>query len=123
MALLLDTNVLVDHLRGLPKAVRFVQSLTSKPSASVATLMELFAGAESRAAEQRIRRLQGWVRFIDVDAPIAEAAGQYIKHYQAAHGLDDLDAIIAATAEHHGLPLATLNVKHFPMFRKLVAAY
>ena len=34
-----------------------------------------------------------------------------------------MDAIIAATAEHHGLRLATLNVKHFPMFPKLKRAY
>jgi len=32
-------------------------------------------------------------------------------------------AYIAATAEHHGLKLATLNVKHFPMFPKLKRAY
>ncbi len=40
-----------------------------------------------------------------------------------SHGLDDIDALIAATAEHHGLRLATLNVKHFPMFPKLRRAY
>ena len=123
MAVLLDTNIIIDHMRGLPKAVRFVQALTGKPSASVATIAELFAGADSRTEEERIHALQAWVRFLDVDARIAENAGQLMKHYQAAHGLDDLDALIAATAEHHGLPLATLNVKHFPMFKKLKAAY
>jgi predicted nucleic acid-binding protein len=40
-----------------------------------------------------------------------------------SHGIDIPDAIIAATAEHHGLKLATLNVRHFPMFRKLKPAY
>ena len=40
-----------------------------------------------------------------------------------SHGIDIPDAIIAATAEHHGLRLATLNVKHFPMFPKLKRAY
>jgi predicted nucleic acid-binding protein len=43
--------------------------------------------------------------------------------FAPSHGLDDVDAIIAATAEHHGLRLATLNVKHFPMFPKLKRAY
>ena len=45
------------------------------------------------------------------------------KHYQRSHGLEFPDALIAATAEHHGLTLATLNVKHFPMFRNLKPAY
>jgi predicted nucleic acid-binding protein len=30
---------------------------------------------------------------------------------------------VGHTAEHHQLPLATLNLKHFPMFPKLSAAY
>lgn len=46
-----------------------------------------------------------------------------MRHFAPSHGLDDLDAIIAATAEHHGLELATLNTKHFPMFRRLKRAY
>ena len=40
-----------------------------------------------------------------------------------SHGIDIPDAIIAATAEHHGLRLATLNTKHFPMFPKIKRAY
>jgi predicted nucleic acid-binding protein len=31
--------------------------------------------------------------------------------------------VIAATAERLGLPLATLNVRHFPMFEGLEPAY
>ena len=37
--------------------------------------------------------------------------------------LDTCVLDVAATAEHHGLELATLNVKHFPMFKRLKAAY
>ncbi len=50
-------------------------------------------------------------------------AGVFSRLYEPSHGLDDIDALIAATAEHHGLRLATLNVKHFPMFPKLKRAY
>ena len=34
-----------------------------------------------------------------------------------------MDALIAATAKAHGLPLATLNIKHFPMFDGLTRPY
>ena len=54
---------------------------------------------------------------------IASRAGVFVRHYQASYGLDDIDALIAATAEHHDVKLATLNVKHFPMFAKLRRPY
>ena len=37
--------------------------------------------------------------------------------------LDFPDAVIAATAMHHGLELVTLNLKHFPMFPDLQRPY
>ena len=46
-----------------------------------------------------------------------------MRHFHKSHGIDIPDALIAATAEHHELRLATLNVKHFPMFPKLRRAY
>jgi predicted nucleic acid-binding protein len=39
----------------------------------------------------------------------------------AAIGVADL--LIAATAERLGLPLATLDVRHYPMFEGLEPAY
>lgn len=46
-----------------------------------------------------------------------------MRHYRASHAIDLPDALIAAAAEHHGLTLATLNVKHFPMLNGLRRAY
>ena len=85
--------------------------------------MELYAGVGSRAEERKIEGILQASHVLAVTLDIARAAGQHVKHFKPAHGLDDLDAIIAATAEHHGLPLATLNVKHFPMFKRLKRAY
>jgi predicted nucleic acid-binding protein len=58
-----------------------------------------------------------------VTGDIAKRAGVFVRHSHASHGTSPIDAIIAATAEHHGLRLATLNVKHFPMLPKLKRAY
>jgi predicted nucleic acid-binding protein len=85
--------------------------------------MELYRGARSRLEEARIEGLFASARLLPVTIDIAQAAGRLAKHFQKSHGLDDLDALIAATAEHHGLKLATLNTKHFPMFPKLRRAY
>ena len=123
MALLLDTNIIVDYLRQHPPAIALVAGIRGKPYVSVATAMELYAGASSRSDERRIEQILASSNVLVATLEIARAAGQHVKNYKAAHGLDDLDALIAATAEHHGLTLATLNVKHFPMFRRLKAAY
>jgi predicted nucleic acid-binding protein len=120
---LIDTSVLVDYVRQTPSALAFMKSLRGKPSISVVSIQELYAGAHTVQEERRIEAsLPGWHIHL-VTIPIARSAGQHMRHFAPSHGLDDLDAIIAATAEHHQLPLATLNVKHFPMFRRLKRAY
>jgi predicted nucleic acid-binding protein len=58
-----------------------------------------------------------------VIAEIAKRAGSHLRHFASSYAIDIPDAIIAATAEHHGLRLATLNVKHFPMFPRLKPVY
>jgi predicted nucleic acid-binding protein len=121
--MLLDTNIIVDYLREKPAALAFIHGLRGKANVSTISVVEVFAGVSSRAEEGRIERLLTGTRILDVTKDIAKIAGQHIRHFQPAHGLDDFDALIAATAEHHGLKLATLNVKHFPMFPRLKAAY
>lgn len=47
---------------------------------------------------------------------VAERAAELLRRCKASHGMDTVDAVIAATAQVHGLELVTLNLKHFPMF-------
>ena len=54
---------------------------------------------------------------------VAGHVDSLFERHGSSHAVEIPDAIIAATAEHHGLKLATLNVKHFPMFPKLKRAY
>jgi predicted nucleic acid-binding protein len=115
--------LLVDLLRNQKQVATFLSAVATKPSASVVTLMELVAGARSQKEEHRIEILLSNFQLWPVSDEIAMRAGGLLRHYRASHGLDAPDALIAATAEHHQLPLATLNLKHFLMFPKLKAAY
>ena len=123
MPLLFDTNVLIEYLRGRQDAQIFSAPRTREPHVSAGSVLELYAGFKSRREEQSGERLLTEARILPVTHDIAKRAGILSRIYAASHGLDDIDAIIAATAEHHGLKLATLNVKHFPMFPKLKRAY
>lgn len=120
---LIDTNILIDFIRDRDQALDFLRTVGARPAISVVTIMELTTGAKSRREEDRISKLEQRLHVLNVTPDVARIAGEHVKHYRASHGLDDLDAIIAATAEHHGLKLATLNVKHFPMFARLKPAY
>lgn len=121
--MLFDTSVAVDFLRGGRGAIAYVAAMQDRPEISAITVAELFVGLRSQRLEAAARRFIHECRVLSVTQPIAEAAGNAMRHYRGSHGLELADALIASTAEHHGLPLATLNVKHFPMFPRLRPAY
>jgi predicted nucleic acid-binding protein len=121
--MLLDTTILIDYLRGREEARSLLEAQTEKHSISVVTILELYAGLRGRRDEQLTEQLLSQMNPLPVTPDIAKRAGVFVRVYQAGHGVAGIDALIAATAEHHGLRLATLNVKHFPMFPKLKRAY
>jgi predicted nucleic acid-binding protein len=123
VSILLDTNILVDYARRLPAAIAWLKSLPEPPQMSAVSLLELHVGVRSQREEREIEIICAPLRSLAVTSEIAKQAGSYLRHFVSSHGIDIPDAIIAATAEQHGLRLATLNVKHFPMFPKLKRAY
>ncbi len=121
--MILDSCIIIDFLRRHEAALQFVSSLEDKPSLSVVTIMELYAGAKSQKEERAIALIENDSHLLKIDEPIARQAGIYLKHYQASHQIGPADALIAAAAEHHRLQLVTLNLKHFPMFSNLKRPY
>ena len=123
MTLLLDTCILIDVLREKVAALDWMNRLDRFPSISVVTLSELHGGAKSQREELAIQKLIKPLQLLPVGREVAVLAGTHRKHFSKSHAVELGDALIAATAEHYGLALATLNVKHFPMFKKLRAPY
>lgn len=126
MTIVVDTSVLIDHLRGdataraaLEDAVRAGERLVC----SVLTKVEVLAGM--RPAEERAtRRLLDSLDWIEVSDEVAEAAGALANRYLASHpGVDPVDYVIAATALRLRAALWTRNVRHFPMFDGLRPPY
>lgn len=122
-ALLIDTDILADYLRGRGDAVAFVDGLAEAPVLSVLSVAELFAGIREGSERRRLEAMLSVCELIEVDATIAREGGLLRRRYHPSHGVGIVDAMIAATALAHGLRLATRNRKHFPMLPDLVVPY
>jgi predicted nucleic acid-binding protein len=126
VTVLVDTPVIVDHLRSDPRAVRLLGELFEHEErvwAATPTRTEILAGI--RASEQAsMEELFGLFTWIGIDVEIADAAGRLAHKYRSSHsGIDTTDYLIAAAAQSLDARLMTLNVKHFPMFAGLAPAY
>jgi predicted nucleic acid-binding protein len=126
MTIIVDTSVLIDHLRGVDGArdsLRNAAIAGERLAASVMTKIEVLAGMRV-AEESATRRLLDSLDLIEVDDTVAERAGMLANRYLRSHpGVDPVDYDIAATAQHLSAELWTRNLKHFPMFPGLKAPY
>lgn len=123
MAKLIDTDVLIDYLRGYPDAVRFIESSIPESCISVMNIAELYQGARNGEEQARLGKMISAFTSLPITSEIAELAGVFSRDYRPSHGCGLADCLIAATADLHGLTLATLNAKHFPMLRNVETPY
>lgn len=121
--IVLDTTVLIDHVRGSQPARAYLHSLASLPACSEVSRAELLRGV--RSSERRAtERLMGMIRWIPVDERISRRAGDIGRRYRRSHSTVGIaDLLIAATVELADADLATSNVRHFPMFESLRPPY
>ena len=119
--MLIDSDVLVWLTRGHPgAAARLVREPVWHISA--VTYIELAQGCRNQAELERLK--QGLsardTRIVPVNEAISECAMRLIDLHALGDGLQLGDALIAATALEHGLPLLTANVKHFKSINGLI---
>lgn len=125
MSVIVDTSVIVDHLRNDPRAVNLLTELLKRDRvwAATPTRTEIIAGLRPDELEP-MAKLFDVLSWIEIDIHIADDAGQLARKYQRSHGgIDTVDYLIAAAAQARGGSLVTLNVRHFPMFPDLEPAY
>ncbi len=122
-AILTDTDVLVDFLRGSDKAIAFIDEFSSRMILSPIVVAELYAGVKGDDELSVLDNFVSLFRIVGIDSEIAKAGGLYKRDFGKSHGVGLADAIIAATADKEDAALKTLNVVHYPMFKGLKPAY
>lgn len=123
MNVVLDTSVLIDHLRASAPATEYLAGLDDRPACSEISRIEVIQGLGS-AERRAVERLFALISWVAVDEVIARRAGELGREWRRSHpGIGVADLAIAATAEQMDAALATRNLKHFPMFEGLRAPY
>ena len=119
--MLVDTDVLIWHLRGLPMATQRIDKLPNLKISTI-TYLELLQGirnqAEMIAVQKSLARRR--TERLPITPAITERAIDMMQRLALSHGLQLGDALIGATALEHKLPLLTANTKHFAAIDGLI---
>lgn len=116
---ILDTNIIIDHLRQSDKKTTHLIEITKKIikerdlAISVITVQELYEGQSTKDKNREECLLATIVplKILPYDFEIAQLAGEIARDLYKA--IEFADAAIAATAIIKKAPLFTLNKKHF----------
>lgn len=111
---LIETTVLVDVLRGKPEAIAWVDGVPEQGRwVSVITVFELLAGCRNRREQRAVNQEMRGYQLLLLTEDISRTTLSWFERFSLSHGVGFLDSLIAATAFHQGLPIVTLNTKHF----------
>lgn len=118
--MLVDTDVLIWHLRGYPQATQKLDSFSALTISAV-TYMELLQGLRSKAEMNALQKSLAMrhTQRLPLTPSITERAMALMEGIVLSDGLQMGDALIAATSLEHQLPLLTGNVKHFSAIANL----
>ena len=116
IACVVDTDIIIDFLRGRDAARKFLETWAGEGLLAVSTLthLEVYQGIRPGEETATSAFLDG-LQSIPVDVRIARHAGQLLgKIRPRGVTVGIADAIIAATTIQLEVPLLTNNVEHYP---------
>lgn len=108
MKALIDSDVLIDYLQGVPQARKEI-SRYSELLYSIVSWMEIMCGADTQQEIQAAQSLLDSMTCVDLTPDIAAKAVEVRKDSK----LKLPDAIILATADRSGCILVTRNTRDF----------
>lgn len=123
-AYLLDTGILIRHLRKRPGYGEFVQRLNQGGDVYISafTRVEVLRGMRDHERGRTLALLDSFSTQV-IDRSTADQAGEWLRAWQARGIiLGGPDAVIAASALQAGAALVTTNARHFPMPELVVLA-
>ena len=108
----LDTNILIEILKGDNNTLAKVRSFENIAISSI-SVMELYYGALNKAEVNKLEKFISLFHIIELNEEISMTSTKLIKTYAKSHNLDIPDSLIALTALVYGYGLFTYNLKDF----------
>lgn len=118
--LLVDTDILIWYMKGNEKAFRLIEN-NKNFQISVVTYIEIVQGMRNKEELKSFRKFLKScnTQFIYINEEISTKAMFYVEQYYLSHSIQLADALIAATAVSHGLPITTGNYKHYKVIKEI----
>ena len=111
---LLDTNIIIEFWKQNPAIRQHLADLGPAALAiSTVTEAELLVGTRDTQDMRYIQRELRLLHVLPIEPAICGLMTQLLGTYVLSNRLKMADALIAATALHHRIPLYTLNKKDF----------
>lgn len=120
---LVDTDVLIDYIRGNAKAANFLENTENSLLISAISVAELYAGVREGKEREEIESFISAFEFIPLSLEISKKGGLLRRDYGKSHGIGFADSLIGASAIHTDSTLVTLNTKHFQMLANVLSPY
>jgi len=111
---LLDSDIVVDVLRGYQPALDWLINLGDEPVLLPGYVaMELYQGCTNKNEQAKVQRVLAACQILWPSAEACQAALEVFATQHLGSGLGVLDALIGQTAVAAGLPLCTFNQKDY----------
>lgn len=113
--------MLIWHLRGYAQATRRLDQL-ERLTLSAVSYLEVLQGMRSKAELSAVNKMleRRSATVLPLTEAITRQAIALMEALTLSHGLQMGDALIAATALEHRLPILTCNVRHFAAVEHLL---
>jgi predicted nucleic acid-binding protein len=116
---LVHTDLCIDLARGLPEAVAFFEAPPVEIRLSTATYLHLLSLARSPEEQARVRRFVSAYPVLSLGPMASSRAVELVQEHALTTGLGPLDALIAATALAHEIPLVARDPRPFAQIADL----
>jgi tRNA(fMet)-specific endonuclease VapC len=115
----LDTDILIDVLRGYQPAITWFSTLTEIPSIPGFVVMELMQNAKNKQQVNQVFKLIAPLPIIWLTEMDCAKALSDFSQYHLSDGVGLLDTLIAHCVISKNATLCTFNVKHYRVIPNL----